>query len=135
MSIEQRRSKRIAAGGGDMLDIIPEISILYDFYGVLLPPKQREIFRLYYEDNLSLGEIAEEYGLTRQGIHETIKRGEKKLRDFEKKLGLIRKFKQEKQIIDEMKENIRQLIQMRKEDVQLISELKELVKEMDQLVQ
>ncbi|MGI6734393.1 MAG: YlxM family DNA-binding protein [Anaerovoracaceae bacterium] len=118
-----------------MLDIIPEISILYDFYGVLLPPKQREIFRLYYEDNLSLGEIAEEYGLTRQGIHETIKRGEKKLRDFEKKLGLIRKFKQEKQIIDEMKENIRQLIQMRKEDVQLISELKELVKEMDQLVQ
>lgn len=118
-----------------MLDIIPEISILYDFYGVLLPPKQREIFRLYYEDNLSLGEIAKEYGLTRQGIHETVKRGEKKLRDFEKKLGLIRKFNEEKKIIDKLKQGIGQLIQTRKEDAQLISELELLIIEMDQLGQ
>ena len=82
-----------------MLDNITEISILYDFYGVLLPPKQREIFRLYYEDNLSLGEIAAEYGLTRQGIHETVKRGEKKLRNFEAKLRLIHKFEKEEEII------------------------------------
>jgi predicted DNA-binding protein YlxM (UPF0122 family) len=118
-----------------MLDAIAEISILYDFYGSLLPPKQREIFRLYYEDNLSLGEIAEEYGLTRQGIHETVKRGEKKLRDFEKRLGLIRKFNQEKQTVDKLKRDIDQLIQKRKEDVQLILKLEQIAREMDRLVQ
>lgn len=118
-----------------MLDAIAEISILYDFYGALLPLKQREIFRLYYEDNLSLGEIAEEYGLTRQGIHETVKRGEKKLRDFEKRLGLIRKFNQEKQTVDKLKRDIDQLIQKRKEDVQLILKLEQIAREMDRLVQ
>ena len=118
-----------------MLDAIAEISILYDFYGALLPPKQREIFRLYYEDNLSLGEIAEEYGLTRQGIHETVKRGEKKLRDFGKRLGLIRKFNQEKQTVDKLKRDIDQLIQKRKEDAQLILKLEQIAKEMDRLVQ
>ncbi len=109
-----------------MLDSITEISILYDFYGVLLPPKQREIFRLYYEDNLSLGEIAEEYGLTRQGIHETVKRGEKKLRDFEVKLRQIRKFETEEEIIEKLQENIDQMINERKEDPELTAALQQI---------
>ena len=118
-----------------MLDNITEISILYDFYGALLPPKQREIFRLYYEDNLSLGEIAEEYGLTRQGIHETVKRGEKKLRDFEKKLRLIDKFKWEEEIIGKLKEDIDQLIRERETDPGLVAKLGQIKKKMIQLNQ
>lgn len=109
-----------------MLDNITEISILYDFYGVLLPPKQREIFRLYYEDNLSLGEIAEEYGLTRQGIHETVKRGEKKLRDFEAKLRLIHRFNKEEEITEKLEKDIEQLIYERKEDPELTARLEQI---------
>lgn len=118
-----------------MLDSITEKSILYDFYGVLLPPKQREIFRLYYEDNLSLGEIAEEYGLTRQGIHETVKRGEKKLRDFETKLKLIGKFEAEEEIIEKLEENIEEMIGEVKADSKLAAKLQQLKKSLAKLNQ
>lgn len=74
-----------------MLDEIVKINILYDFYGELLPKKQREILKLYYEENLSLGEIAKDYDLTRQGIHETLKRAESKLVAYEEKLKLWQK--------------------------------------------
>jgi predicted DNA-binding protein YlxM (UPF0122 family) len=107
-----------------MLDNIAKNSILYDFYGALLRPQQREIFRLYYEDNLSLGEIAKEYGLTRQGIHETVKRGEKKLADYEAELGLADKFKRDEKIIEELKAQIRQLISEKKTDIDLIAKLR-----------
>ncbi|NLT47554.1 MAG: sigma-70 family RNA polymerase sigma factor [Clostridiales bacterium] len=118
-----------------MLDNITEISILYDFYGVLLPPKQREIFHLYYEDNLSLGEIAEEYGLTRQGIHETVKRGEKKLREFEAKLRLIHKFEKEEEIIEKLKKDIEQIIYVHKEDSELTAKLEQIKERITKLNQ
>jgi len=57
------------------------------------------------------------------------------LRDFEKRLGLIRKFNQEKQTVDKLKRDIDQLIQKRKEDAQLILKLEQIAKEMDRLVQ
>ncbi|GAB1476668.1 putative DNA-binding protein [Bacillota bacterium] len=106
-----------------MLDNIIEIGMLYDFYGDLLPQKQKEIFGLYYDDNLSLGEISEEYGLTRQGIHETIKRGEKKLREYEAKLGLIAKYKAEEKSINVLGSEIDRIIQLRKDDRELVKQL------------
>lgn len=106
-----------------MLDNIIEIGMLYDFYGELLPQKQKEIFGLYYDDNLSLSEISEEYGLTRQGIHETIKRGEKKLRGFEEKLKLIEKYKLEGKSITTLIAEMEELIQKRKDDHELIKQL------------
>lgn len=109
-----------------MLDNIIKNSMLYDFYGILLPHKQREIFSMYYHDNLSLGEIAEEYGLTRQGIHETIKRGENKLTDFESKLGLIEKYRREEGIVRKLTGEIDCLIREHKGDLSLTEKLVEI---------
>lgn len=75
-----------------MIEKMIEISMLYDFYGQLLTAKQRELLRLYHEDNYSLSEIAEEYGISRQGVHDAVKRAEKALHKYEGKLGLISKF-------------------------------------------
>lgn len=64
------------------------ISLLLDFYGQLLSEKQFEIMDYYYNDDLSLREIAEIVGITRQGVHDTIKRSEAFLEELEEKLGL-----------------------------------------------
>ena len=68
-----------------------ELAGLYDVYGALLKDNQREIFEAYILDNLSLSEIAEEQGVTRQGVYDTINRSRKKLREYEKRLGLQRR--------------------------------------------
>ena len=78
----------------DNIETIAEISMLFDFYGELLPKKQREVFRLYHEDNFSLGEIGEDYGITRQGVYDFLKRGETSLLAYEEKLGLVERFRQ-----------------------------------------
>lgn len=67
-------------------------SLLYDFYGELLDDNKKEIMNLYHEDNLSLAEIAEDLGTSRQGVHYTLKKAEKSLEKYEEKLGLVRKY-------------------------------------------
>ena len=67
-------------------------SMLLDFYGELLTDKQRECFDLHYNEDLSLAEIAENYGITRQGVRDVIVRAEAILTDLEDKTGLIRRF-------------------------------------------
>ncbi len=69
-----------------------EMTLLFDFYGELLTEKQREYFDLYYNDDLSLGEIADAVGITRQGVRDMILRAEATLRDTEGKLGLVARF-------------------------------------------
>ncbi len=64
-----------------------EIVLLYDYYGGLLTDRQRECFELRYYQDLSLGEIAEELGISRQGVHETLNRTEALLRNMEAKTG------------------------------------------------
>lgn len=68
------------------------ISLLLDFYGQLLSKKQFEIMGYYYNDDLSLSEISGIVGITRQGVHDTIKRSEQFLEDLEEKLGLYGKW-------------------------------------------
>ncbi len=68
------------------------ISMLMDFYGQLLTEKQRVTLDLYYNQDYSLSEIAEYADITRQGVHDSIKRGEKQLADFENTLGLAERF-------------------------------------------
>ena len=58
------------------MESIEKISLLYDFYGGLLTEKQRQVMELYHEENLSLAEIAEEFGISRQGVHDTLKKAE-----------------------------------------------------------
>ncbi|MBQ9416631.1 MAG: winged helix-turn-helix transcriptional regulator [Clostridia bacterium] len=68
------------------------ISYLLDFYGEILSPKRRKVMLLYYNEDLSLGEIAQELGIARQGIWEQIKKAEEELLTYEEKLGLAGRF-------------------------------------------
>ena len=67
--------------------------MLYDFYGVLLNEAGREVMAMYHEDNLSLSEIAEELGQSRQAVHYTLKKAERSLEGYEEKLGLIASYR------------------------------------------
>lgn len=69
-----------------------KISILLDFYGQMLTQKQFEAVDLYYNNDLSLAEIAEHSKITRQGIRDSIKRAEAQLKDYEERLGLAKRF-------------------------------------------
>jgi len=76
------------------------VNMLLDVYGSLLTKRQRETLELYYGEDLSLGEIAAETGITRQGALNCINKSEKKLFCYETKLGLIRKFRELQKDID-----------------------------------
>ncbi len=69
-----------------------EVSLLFDFYGKLLKPSGRKVIDLYYNEDLSLAEIADHMGITRQGVRDSIKRCERLLFEFEEKLGLFKRF-------------------------------------------
>ena len=68
------------------------MTMLFDFYGELLTDRQKEFFDLYYNEDLSLSEIAENAGISRQGVRDVIVRAEAILTDLEDKTGLIRRF-------------------------------------------
>ncbi len=71
-----------------------EIAFLFDFYGEMLTEKQQDVIELYYEDDLSLSEIAENEGITRQGVRDSIKRAETQLLEMEERLGLAKRFRE-----------------------------------------
>ncbi len=76
------------------------ISMLYDFYGEMLTEKQQEVVELYYNEDLSLAEIAAHSGITRQGVRDSIKRAEQQLRQSEELLGLVERFGEIKDTIE-----------------------------------
>ncbi len=84
------------------IDDITQASLLYDFYGQLLPRRQRQVTELYNEENLSLSEIADEFGISRQGVHDALKNGEKALKEYEEKLGLVEKFQRSSDAVKEI---------------------------------
>ena len=67
-------------------------TMLYDFYGDLLTEKQRDYYDLYHNEDLSLSEIAESAGISKQGVYDIIFRAEKTLKEIEKKTGIIKKW-------------------------------------------
>lgn len=69
-----------------------EVSLLFDFYGELLTKRQADAIELYYNQDLSLSEISEHLNITRQGVRDSIKRGEKLLFELEQKLGIVKRF-------------------------------------------
>lgn len=71
------------------LEIRERINYLYDFYGELLTRRQQQILELYYNHDLSLGEISIETGISRQAVHDLLKRSSATLEKLEKKLGLL----------------------------------------------
>lgn len=69
-------------------------SVMLDVYGAMLTDKQRDMMELYYDEDLSLAEIAEHEGISRQGVRDSIKRGEEAMEELEEKLGIIKKAQQ-----------------------------------------
>ncbi|GAB6152306.1 YlxM family DNA-binding protein [Desulfosporosinus burensis] len=74
------------------MDKLAEMALLVDFYGPLLTEKQQNVWDLHYQQDLSLAEIAEIEHISRQAIHDLLKRTERILAEYEEKLGLVQRF-------------------------------------------
>ncbi len=81
-------------------------SLLFDFYGQLLTEKQQEIYDLYFQQDLSLGEIAELHKVSRQAIYDLLKRTEETLEEYESKLGLVKKHKDSAEILKQVQKRL-----------------------------
>lgn len=77
----------------EIIGTVQYASLLYDFYGALLSESQLEVMTMYHEDNLSLSEIADELGMTRQAVHYILKKAESKLEEYDDKLGLVNTYR------------------------------------------
>ena len=102
---------------------ILEQALLFDFYGELLTEHQKEIYERFITEDLSLGEIAEEAGISRQGVHDLVRRCDKILQGYEDKLHLVEKF----QITKDMAGEIRAFLDRYQEcgDTSLLTRSKE----------
>ena len=110
-----------------------KISILCELYGKLLTEKQFEFLDDYYNNDLSLSEIAENNGITRQAVRDNLKKGECKLFEFEEKLGLMEKtIHQEEKIADILSELNK--IENKSSDKQVAKILEHIKKELSVLV-
>ena len=87
----------------DKLDEIVTLSILYDFYGELLNEHKKQIFEDYILNDLSLSEIAQEKGISRQGVYDIVKRCSLELKDYESRLSLVQKFQSIKEKLSNIK--------------------------------
>lgn len=90
--------------GTAKLDELVRLSMLYDFYGELLSSHKRRVFEDYVLNDLSLSEIAEELKISRQGVHDIVKRCTQELKDYESRLSLVKKFSSIKQKLGNLKE-------------------------------
>ena len=95
-------------GVNDMEKIFQQV-LLYDFYGELLTPHQRSIYEDAVYNDMSLSEIAQEYGISRQGVHDLIKRCDKILQGYENKLQLVSKFTNAKDKVSKILELVDEL--------------------------
>lgn len=85
------------------MDKIIERNLLYDFYGELLTERQRSIYEDAVYGDLSLSELADDYGISRQGVHDQIKRCNKALEEYEAKLHLVERFEKIKEYSNNLK--------------------------------
>ena len=92
------------------MDKVVEIGILFDYYGKLLTDKQFEIVDQYYNEDLSLSEIAEIHGISKQAVSENLKRAEKKLYNYEKKLLLVDRNQKISKVIQNALEEMKRLL-------------------------
>jgi len=112
-----------------MLDKTIEVSILFDYYGKLLTDKQKKIFELYYFQDLSLGEIADNLNISRQGVFDHLHRAEDTLKNYEKKLQLVQRNKKNYKIINELIEYVKNSNNIKNKDRQyLLNRLKNMNK-------
>jgi len=109
-----------------MLEKTTHLNLLYDFYHPLLTEKQRQYMELYYQDDYSLAEIADQFQVSRQAVYEHLKRVEELLNRYEQLLGLAQKYKRRQELI-------RRMLALLDEDHPKGEELKTLLLELKQL--
>lgn len=85
------------------------MNLLYDFYGQLLTKKQRAFFDLYYQADLSLGEIASQHDVTRQAVYDILKRSERALESFESKLKLVERHLRGEKVVRQVEHDLEEL--------------------------
>ena len=106
------------------------ISLLLDFYGDILSERRQELTGLYYNDDLSLAEIAEISGISRQGVRDAVKKSEAELLNLEEKLGLAGRYEELRRQIADIS---RELSTIEIEDAENASKLSRIVKELSEL--
>lgn len=100
------------------MDDHTKFGLLYDFYGALLTPKQAALMELYFGQDLSLGEIAEEEGITRQAVRDHLLRAERQLMAFEEALGLMQRAVETEEIVHEIEKKLAGLAPEAKREIQ-----------------
>ncbi|MFI3172005.1 MAG: DNA-binding protein [Eubacteriales bacterium] len=108
---------------------ILEQALLYDFYGELLTEHQKRIYEQFVIEDLSLSEIAEEEGISRQGVHDLVKRCNKALIGYEDKLHLVEKFVNVKKRLEEMNQILEASEHNSIEKYELVESIKNISKE------
>lgn len=102
------------------------MNALFEFYSTLLTQKQMNYMELYYADDFSLGEIAEEYGVSRQAVYDNIKRTEKILEDYERKLHMYSNYIVRTQVLDELERYVKTQYAQDQVIAPLIAQLQEI---------
>lgn len=99
------------------MDKILEQTLLYDFYGELLTEHQKQIYEDVVFGDYSLSEVAEEQGISRQGVHDLVKRCNKLLQEYESRLHLVERFVAVKRQIEEMKRSLQEVAEPDREEL------------------
>ena len=118
------------------IDKVAVNSLLYDFYGNLLTDRQKQIMMLYHEENLSLAEIAQELEISRQAVHDALKKAESVLVGYEENLSLVQKFMKSEKTISRIEEMITELesdLSANKSTAKINEKIKEMRKIIDEL--
>jgi len=110
---------------------LARMALLYDFYGQLLTEKQQQMMELFYAHDLSLSEIAQENGISRQAVYDILKRTEKILETYESKLGLVVKFQEQQQKIKQIGQLV--ALAQKKQRFDYLAEVARIINEIDDL--
>lgn len=103
-----------------MYEKIVQIALLFDFYGQLLTEKQINIVDMHYNNDLSLSEISEQLGISRQGVYDTLKRAEKTLFEYEEKLNLVNRFTKQNDNLNQITAMLNSILQENQNDIELV---------------
>ena len=105
------------------MDSIVEKSLLFDFYGELLTEHQKEVYSEYIQNDLSVTEMADLLGISRQGAHDMIRRCEKIMNDYEKKLSLLSHYRKVKKMVSEIQQCAEELKNCEEEKAEINRDL------------
>ncbi|MDD3839640.1 MAG: putative DNA-binding protein [Clostridia bacterium] len=115
------------------MDKLGKISMLYDFYGELLTANQKNIIDLYYNYDLSLAEISENFSISRQAVFDTLKRAENLLCQYEDKLKIAGKYIERQKIIKDINSRINKLCKQQNIDPDVADHLQRIIQQLDNI--